>query len=57
MTTKVKPYKLFREKMSPNARAAAETKTQELLAALTAGDDRTDQFKRADQRLQRKTTK
>lgn len=57
MTTKTKPYKLLRDKMSPKARAAAEKKTQELLAALAAGDDRTDQAKRADRRRQVKTTK
>ena len=57
MTTKAKPYKLLRERMSPKARAAAEKKTQELLAALAAGDVRTDQVKRADQRRQMKTTK
>ncbi|MHB8845002.1 MAG: hypothetical protein ACYC7L_09685 [Nitrospirota bacterium] len=57
MTTKTKPYKLLREKISPKARAAAEKKTQELLAALTAGDGRTDQVKREDRRRQVKTTK
>ena len=57
MTTKAKPFKLLREKMSPKARAAAEKKTQELLAALTAGDDRTDQIKRSDRRRQMKITK
>ena len=57
MTTKTKPHKLLREKMSPKARAAAEKKTQELLAALTAGDVRTDQAMRADSRRQVKTTK
>lgn len=57
MTTKTKSYKLLREKMSPKARAAAEKKTQELLAALTARDDRTDQVKRADRLRQMKTTK
>ncbi len=30
----VKPYKLLREKMSPKARTAAATKTQEMLAEL-----------------------
>jgi hypothetical protein len=57
MTTKAKPFKLLREKMSPKSRAAAEKKTQEVLAALTAGDDRTDQIKRSDRRRQMKITK
>jgi hypothetical protein len=57
MTTKTKPYKLIREKMSPKVIEAAVKKTQELLAALTAGDDRTDQIKCADRRQQMKITK
>ena len=57
MTTKTKAYKLLREKMSPKARAAAEKKTQELLAARAAGDVRTDQVKRAGRRKQVKTAK
>lgn len=57
MTTKAKPFKLLREKMSQKARAAAEKKTQELVSALTAGDDRTDQIKRTDRRRQMKITK
>jgi len=57
MTTKAKPYKLLREKMSPKAGAAAEKKTQELLTALTAGVVRTDQGKRANRHRQMKTTK
>ena len=57
MTTKTKPYKLIREKMSPKVREAAEKKTQKLLTALTAGDVHTDQVKCADRRRQMKTTK
>jgi len=57
MTTKAKPYKLLREKMSPKERAAAEKKTQKLLSVLTAGDDRTDQIKRSDRRRQMKIAK